>query len=73
MISLYFDRGEGTRYRSIGCAPCTFPVKSPSRNVDEIIAELGEGALSRVAERAGRAQDGEGGGTLEALRRDGYM
>jgi sulfate adenylyltransferase subunit 2 len=73
VIPLYFDQGSGTRYRSIGCGPCTFPVASRSRNVAEIIAELRDGALARVAERAGRAQDADGGGTLEALRRDGYM
>lgn len=73
VISLYFDQGTGTRYRSIGCGPCTFPVKSKSRNVPEIIQELREGSLAKIAERAGRAQDAEGGGTLEALRRDGYM
>ena len=73
VIPLYFDQGQGTRYRSIGCGPCTFPVKSPSKTVDEIIIELRDGALSKTAERAGRAQDHDGGGTLEALRRDGYM
>ena len=26
-----------------------------------------------VAERAGRAQDADDGGTLESLRREGYM
>jgi sulfate adenylyltransferase subunit 2 len=73
VIPLYFDQGNGTRYRSIGCGPCTFPVQSPSQTVSEIVHELRDGALSNVAERSGRAQDKDGGGTLEALRRDGYM
>jgi sulfate adenylyltransferase subunit 2 len=73
VIPLYFDHGTGTRYRSIGCGPCTSPVVSPSKNISEIISELRDGALSKVSERAGRAQDQDGGGTLEALRRDGYM
>jgi len=68
MIDLYFDRGDGTRYRSLGCAPCTFAIKSSARNLDEVIAELRE---TTVAERAGRAQD-EGRG-MELLRKDGYM
>ena len=28
VIDLYFDRGDGTRYRSLGCGPCTLPVES---------------------------------------------
>src|SRR2546426_3825972 len=37
---LYFDKGDGTRYRSLGCAPCTFPIKSTAKTIDEIIEEL---------------------------------
>jgi sulfate adenylyltransferase subunit 2 len=73
VIPLYFDRGEGKRYRSLGCYPCTKPVESNAKNVDEIIAELKSGKFAKVAERAGRAQDGDDGGTLETLRREGYM
>ena len=68
-----FERGDGTRYRSLGCAPCTKPIRSESRNVHEIIEELRTGALSNIAERSGRAQDAEDGGGLETLRRGGYM
>ncbi len=68
IIDLYFDRGDGTRYRSLGCAPCTFPIKSTAKTLDEIIEEL---RRTTVAERAGRAQD-EGRG-METLRKDGYM
>lgn len=71
-VSLYYNQGDGTRYRSLGCYPCTNPIKSQSRDVDEIIEELKNGRLSNIAERSGRAQDAEGGG-LETLRRDGYM
>jgi sulfate adenylyltransferase subunit 2 len=73
LISLYFDKGEGKRYRSLGCYPCTFPVNSDSKSPAEIINELKKGKFANVAERSGRAQDNEGGGTLEALRRSGYM
>jgi sulfate adenylyltransferase subunit 2 len=41
--------------------------------VPAVLMELVSGKLSKVAERAGRAQDAEDGGGLESLRRDGYM
>jgi sulfate adenylyltransferase subunit 2 len=72
-VTLYYDQGTGTRYRSLGCWPCTRPVASSARNPREIIAELRDGKFARIAERAGRAQDQADGGGLETLRRDGYM
>jgi sulfate adenylyltransferase subunit 2 len=68
VIPLYFDQGNGTRYRSLGCAPCTGTISSTARNVDEIIEELRH---TKVAERSGRAQDADRG--MEKLRKDGYM
>jgi sulfate adenylyltransferase subunit 2 len=73
IIGLYFDRGEGTRYRSLGCAPCTRPVTSTASSVADIIVELRSGRFANIAERSGRAQDAADGGGLETLRRDGYM
>jgi sulfate adenylyltransferase subunit 2 len=74
VVDLYFDtKGEGRRYRSLGCAPCTKPVESTARTVSEIVAELRTGKFSNIAERSGRAQDAADGGGLETLRRDGYM
>lgn len=73
IIDLYFDQGNGKRYRSLGCAPCTHPVESTAKNVDDIISELKSGKFSNIAERSGRAQDKEDGGGLETLRREGYM
>lgn len=73
VVPLYFDQGNGTRYRSLGCAPCTTPVESTAKNVQEIIDELKTGKFANIAERSGRAQDKEGGGGLEDLRRNGYM
>ena len=73
VVPLYFDQGNGTRYRSLGCAPCTTPVQSTAKNVQEIIEELKTGKFANIAERSGRAQDKEGGGGLEELRRNGYM
>ncbi|MDR0665695.1 MAG: sulfate adenylyltransferase subunit 2 [Helicobacteraceae bacterium] len=73
VIPIYFDQGEGKRYRSLGCYPCTSPVESAAKNPAEIIKELVSGKFKNIAERSGRAQDKEGGGTLEALRKEGYM
>ena len=73
VTSLYFDRGEGRRYRSLGCFPCTKPVESTALTVDDIITELKTGKFANVAERSGRDQDKEDGGGLETLRRGGYM
>jgi sulfate adenylyltransferase subunit 2 len=72
-VSLYYDRGDGTRYRSLGCATCTFPIASTAKNPAEIVVELTSGKLKNIAERSGRAQDKDDGGGLETLRRDGYM
>jgi sulfate adenylyltransferase subunit 2 len=73
IVSLYFDQGEGKRYRSLGCYPCTNPVESSAKNVAEIVEELKTGKFKNIAERSGRAQDKDGGGGLEDLRKDGYM
>lgn len=73
IIPLYFDRGDGKRYRSLGCHPCTSPVESTARTVPEIIEELRSGKFADIAERSGREQDKEDGGGLETLRRGGYM
>ncbi|MDD4772817.1 MAG: sulfate adenylyltransferase subunit 2 [Eubacteriales bacterium] len=73
IVSLYFDQGEGKRYRSLGCYPCTTPVESGAKNIDEVIEELKTGKFANIAERSGREQDKEDGGGLEDLRRDGYM
>ena len=73
VIPLYFDRGKGLRYRSLGCAPCTTPVESTAKTVAEIVEELRSGKFANIAERSGRAQDKDDGGGLETLRRDGYM
>lgn len=70
VIPLYFANEKGERFRSLGCAPCTFPIKSEAGNVSEIVAELRE---TKTSERSGRAQDKESEDAFEKLRRDGYM
>lgn len=73
IIDLYFNRGDGTRYRSLGCSPCTKPVESEAENVADVIDELKSGKFSNIAERSGREQDKEDGCGLETLRKEGYM
>ncbi|MDA8235892.1 MAG: sulfate adenylyltransferase subunit 2 [Clostridia bacterium] len=73
MVSLYFNKGEGKRYRSLGCGPCTSWVESEASTVAEIVEELRTGKFANIAERSGRAQDQEDGGGLEELRKSGYM
>jgi sulfate adenylyltransferase subunit 2 len=70
VIPLYFGNGQGERYRSLGCAPCTFPIRSNAGTVGEIVQELRH---TKTAERSGRAQDQESEDAFEKLRRDGYM
>jgi len=70
VIPLYFANEKGERYRSLGCAPCTFPIKSSAKTVHDIIEEL---RRTKTSERSGRAQDKESEDAFEKLRRDGYM
>lgn len=70
-VGLYYDRGDGRRYRSLGCEPCQASIESGARNPEEILVELRSGKLRNIAERSGRLQDGKHG--LEELRRAGYM
>ncbi len=70
IIDLYFDKGQGRRYRSLGCAPCTGSISSCATNPSEVIVEL---RTIKTAERAGRAQDRENAYAMEQLRREGYM
>ncbi len=66
---LYFSR-DGKRYRSLGCLPCTNPIASDAKNIDDIIEELEH---TKEPERAGRSQDKEKEDTMRKLRALGYM
>lgn len=66
---MYLARG-GKRYRSLGCEPCTLPIESNATSIHEIVEEL---RTTRIAERAGRAQDKERVFTMQKLRALGYM
>lgn len=65
---LYFSN-NGKRYRSLGCAPCTSPIKSNAKTIDDIIKEL---EVKDYAERSGRAQDKEDEEAMRKLRSLGY-
>ncbi|MCX8035692.1 MAG: sulfate adenylyltransferase subunit CysD [Candidatus Sumerlaeia bacterium] len=69
VVSLYFAR-NGRRFRSIGCECCCQPVESNAATLDEIVEEL---RTTRIAERAGRAQDKEQAFMMQKLRSLGYM
>lgn len=66
---LYFAK-SGKRYRSLGCVPCTLPVKSKADTIDKIIEEL---KTTKISERSGRAQDKEKAYMMQKLRALGYM
>jgi len=69
VLDLYFSK-NGKRYRSVGCAPCTGSTPSEARTVQEIIDEL---RVTKVSERAGRAQDHVSRYAMQKLREEGYM
>jgi len=69
VIDLYFSK-NGKRYRSLGCAPCTTPIESQAKTVQEIIREL---ETTKISERAGRAQDQVDTHAMQKLRVKGYM
>ena len=73
VVDLYYDQGEGKRYRSLGCLPCSNTIASTAKTPEDIVQELKVGKLANIAERSGRAQDKEDRGGLETLRREGYM
>lgn len=66
---LYYAKG-GWRYRSLGCWPCTEPIKSNAITIEEFIKEI---QADREGERAGRSQDKEESHAMQKLRALGYM
>jgi len=69
VLDLYFSK-NGERYRSVGCAPCTGTVRSSANTIDSVIEEL---RVTKVGERAGRAQDQADRYAMQKLRKAGYM
>ena len=66
---MYFSR-SGKRYRSLGCWPISKPVESDAATIADIIEEL---KVTRVSERAGRAQDHHERNAMQKLRAKGFM
>lgn len=66
---MYFSK-NGLRYRSLGCAPCTKPIESPAKTIDEIVEEL---KVTKIPERSGRSQDKDAEQVMRKLRAMGYM
>ena len=69
------DQGEvpemkSVRFRTLGCYPLSGAVESTADNLVDLIAEM---ETSKVSERSGRLIDGEGGGSMEAKKSEGYF
>jgi sulfate adenylyltransferase subunit 2 len=58
------------RFRTLGCYPLSGAVESTADTLGDLIAEM---EASKVSERAGRLIDGEGGGSMEAKKAEGYF
>jgi len=61
---------KSVRFRTLGCYPLSGAVESTAADLDTLIAEMLE---SNVSERAGRLIDGEGSGSMEAKKAEGYF
>jgi len=58
-----------SRFRTLGCSPCTGAVRSSAANIDEIVAEA---AAARRSERETRIID-HGANTMEDKKKEGYF
>jgi len=61
---------RSVRFRTLGCYPLTGAVESTADTLVDLIAEM---ESSTMSERAGRLIDGEGGGSMEAKKAEGYF
>ena len=61
---------KSVRFRTLGCYPLTGAVESTADDLPMLIAEMEE---SKISERAGRLIDGEGGGSMESKKAEGYF
>jgi sulfate adenylyltransferase subunit 2 len=61
---------KSVRFRTLGCYPLTGAVESTADDLATLIAEMED---SKVSERAGRLIDGEGGGSMESKKAEGYF
>ena len=64
-------RTLSVRFRTLGCYPLSGAVESTSAvDIDSLIDEM---LQSNVSERAGRLIDGEGSGSMESKKAEGYF
>ena len=63
-------RMVSVRFRTLGCYPLTGAVESTAATLDDLIEEMGQ---AKMSERSGRLIDGEGGGSMEAKKAEGYF
>ena len=61
---------QDVRFRTLGCYPLTAAVESKAENLDDLIEEM---LVDRRSERSGRLIDGEGGGSMESKKTEGYF
>ncbi len=61
---------RNVRFRTLGCYPLTAAVESTADTMDDLLAEM---LVDRRSERSGRLIDGEGGGSMESKKTEGYF
>jgi sulfate adenylyltransferase subunit 2 len=61
---------KSVRLRTLGCYTLSGAVESTADNLADLITEM---ETSKVSERSGRLIDGEGGGSMEAKKAEGYF
>jgi sulfate adenylyltransferase subunit 2 len=59
-----------TRFRSLGCVPCSGAVRSGASTVEEIIEEM---MIVRTSERGTRVIDHDADSSMERKKREGYF
>ncbi len=59
-----------SRFRTLGCHPCTGAVPSTASNLEEIIEEI---MVARNSERITRVIDHDADGSMELKKREGYF
>jgi len=61
---------RSVRFRTLGCYPLTAAVESSADNLEDLLEEM---LVDRRSERSGRLIDGEGGGSMESKKTEGYF
>jgi sulfate adenylyltransferase subunit 2 len=61
---------RSVRFRTLGCYPLTAAVESTADTLDDLLEEM---LVDRRSERSGRLIDGEGGGSMESKKTEGYF